>query len=62
MKMYPLIPVLTVYKIISIFKNSKQIPATSPNNMLFKIIHTKLEIQTNIFSLLKKTTKLNLEK
>ena len=37
-------------------------PATSPNSMLFKIIHTKLEIQPNIFSLLiKKTFKLNLE-
>lgn len=31
-------------------------PATSPNNMVFKIIHTKLEIQANIFSLLKKKT------
>lgn len=38
-------------------------PATSPNSMLFKIIHTKLETQPNIFSVLKKkkTFKLNLE-
>lgn len=49
--------IFTVYKLYLNKKNLRC--ALSPNTMLLKIIHNKLEIQINTFSLLQKSFKLN---